>query len=678
MIERPRPAEIPDGPGSYQFYDADGRVIYVGKARSLRQRLGNYFQSPLALPPRTAQMVAQAARVEWIQVQSDAEALLLEQSLIKEHRPRFNVRLRDDKSYPWLAVTVADTWPRPVIVRGARRRGVRYFGPYPHVYAIRETLDLLIKTFPVRSCSDTKFRRHETLGRPCLLAHIGRCVGPCAEPVDPASYSDLLEGMMRVLDGDVGPVRSRLTAEMREAAAALHFERAARLRDRLAALETAVARQEVVTADAEDLDALGVVDDGLEVSVQLLRVRHGRLVGRRALLVDAVEDLAGPELLTRLLFEIYDDAEVPPLVLLPEAPAEEAAVLGWLRERAGRRVRLHIPQRGRKQALVAMARANAEEELSRRALRRASDHNARSRALVALQEALGLPEAPLRIECYDMSHLQGSDYVGSMVVMEDGMPKRSDYRRFKVHVPQNDDFAAMAEVLERRLAHLGEEGGARRRFAYPPQLILLDGGRGQLSVGVRALEAAGLTARIPIAALAKEFEEVWLPGRLSPVRIPRGSDALYLLQVVRDEAHRFAITYHRTLRARRMRTGVLEGIPGLGPKRRARLLAEMGGIHRLRVATLAQLKELGWLPAPVAEAVFARLHAGEAPGRETLGAETLGAETPGAETSGRKIPGRKSPRTGPRGRDAVDRAVDREEGGRPRAGAVAIGAGEPA
>jgi len=668
MLERPAAGLIPDAPGSYQFRDADGRVIYVGKARSLRQRLSNYFQSPGNLLPRTAQMVASAESVEWIQVRNDVEALMLEYSLIKQHKPRFNVRLRDDKSYPFLVLTMGDEWPRATVRRGrpSGRSQNRYFGPYAHAYAIRETLDLLLRTFPVRSCSDGKFVRHQRLGRPCLMYHIERCAGPCAGLVDHEQYSRLVEDLASFLAGDTSPVVDKLGAQMREAATNLEFELAARVRDRIASVRKAIERQQMVTERAEDLDCFALAEDELEAAVQVFYVRRGRVVGRKGFIVDKVEDLEPPQLLADIVEQHYADAVngIPPLILVPgevdetdvleewlsglraaedgetrragaapqlneeEGPGPQAGPLEWWaasekrrpersvnpRATGASRVHLHFPQRGEKRALVEMVAKNAAEELVRHRLKRSSDHNARARALNALQDALDLPEAPLRIECYDMSHLQGTDYVGSMVVMEDGLPRPAEYKRFKVRtVPGNDDYAAMEEVLTRRLqAYLGEKelpvADRKRHFSYPPQLLLVDGGKGQLNVAVRVLEELGLEDEIPVAALAKQFEEVYLPGQADPVRVPRGSEALYLLQRVRDEAHRFAVSYHRQLRGKRMTTSVLDGVPGLGPARRKRLVAELGSIKAVRHASKEALEALPWLPKPVAEALWEKIH----------------------------------------------------------------------
>ena len=617
VVKRPPAGSIPDAPGSYQFRDGDGRVIYVGKAHSLRQRLSNYFVSPSAMPPRTAQMVAAAESVEWIQVNNDVEALMLEYSLIKQHRPRFNIRLRDDKSYPFLAVTLDDEWPRAMVMRGQRRKGVRYFGPYGHAYAIRETLDLLLRTFPIRTCSDNKFANHQRLGRPCLLFHIEKCSGPCVKEISREDYDRLVDELLRFLDGDTAEVVQRLEDDMRAAAAELDFEKAARLRDRLTAVRKAIEKQQMVAERAEDIDVIGLAEDELEAAVQVFYVRRGRVVGRKGYVVDKVEDVTGPQLVASIVEQLYAEEPalgVPKEVLVPELPEDADVLQEWLTGLRGSRVGVRVPQRGDKRALHETVTRNAGEEFTRHRLKRSADHNSRARALNSLQEALGLPEAPLRIECFDMSHIQGTDYVGSMVVLEDALPKKSEYRRFKVRtVEGNDDYAAMEEVLTRRLTALQDErdrplDDRHRRFSYPPQLLLVDGGKGQLAVAQRVVEELGLEDEIPVAALAKQFEEVFLPGQADPVRIPRQSEALYLLQRVRDEAHRFAITYHRQLRAKRMTRSALDDIPGLGPTRKARLLKELGGVGAVKKASAESLHALAWLPDRVAEAVYAKLH----------------------------------------------------------------------
>ena len=659
-MTRPLPGSIPDAPGSYQFVDRDGRVIYVGKAKSLRQRLNSYFQDPGGLAPRTAQMVSQADHVEWMVVDSESEALLLEHNLIKEFQPRYNVRLKDDKSYPWLALTVRDEWPRPAVVRGRKRSGVRYFGPYPNVGAIRGTLDLLLRSFPVRTCSDTKFRRHERLGRPCLLYHIERCSGPCVGEVTHEEYDRLVADLISFLSGDTGPLERGIESAMHEAAQALEFERASVLRDKLDAVRAADAVRQMELASQEDLDLFGIAEDELEAAVQVFHVRSGKVVGRLAMFVDKVEDLTPGQLMERVLVDVYADpaSGIPRQVLVPTMPEDADAVVAYLTEQRGGPVVLRVPLRGTKRDLLQTVEQNAKESFVRHRLQRTSDHNSRARALESLQAELGLPEAPLRIECYDMSHLQGTDYVGSMVVFEDGLPKKSDYRHFRVAtVAGNDDYAAMEEVLTRRLTSLladdraaadpgtgsvdgsdvpgagdgagdgdgdsaGDGGGGagpvaaslpKRRFAYPPQLLLLDGGLGQLNVGVRVLERLGLTERIPIASLAKSFEEVYRPGRSEPYRLSRQSEGLYLLQRLRDEAHRFAISYHRTLRGKRMTLGALDGVSGLGPKRRERLIEQFGGLAELRKVSKEELLGVSWLPAEVGASVFERLHTPMAP-----------------------------------------------------------------
>ena len=614
MVQRPPAGTIPDAPGSYQFKDAAGRVIYVGKASSLRNRLANYFHTHL--PPRTAAMVAAAETVEWIQVRNEVEALMLEFSLIKQHRPRFNIRLRDDKSYPFLAVTVEDEWPRPTVMRGRKRKGVRYYGPYAHAYAIRETLDLLLRTFPVRTCSDNKFRRHHQLGRPCLLFHIEKCSGPCVGEIGKADYDQLVQELLDFLDGETEAVVKRLEAEMQEASDELAFERAARLRDRLASVRKAVERQQMVADRNEDFDVIGLAEDDLEAAVQVFFVRRGRVVGRKGFVLDKVEDVSPGELVDTILEGLYDDPPlgIPKLVVVPTEPEDAGLYSEWLSHLRGSQVAVRVPKRGGKRDLQATVTRNAAEEFTRHRLRRASDHNARAKALNELQQHLGLPDAPLRIECYDMSHIQGTDYVGSMVVMEDGLPRKSEYRRFKIKgVAGNDDFAAMEEVLTRRFtAYLAERrkpaGERPGKFAYPPQLLLVDGGKGQLGVAVRVLEDLGLAEEIPAASLAKRFEEVFVPGQADAVRVPRGSEALYLLQRIRDEAHRFAIEYHRQLRGKRMTRSALDDVPGLGPARRKRLVNELGGVRAVQRASLDELVALRWLPDAVAEAVYEKLH----------------------------------------------------------------------
>lgn len=624
MVARPEAGTIPELPGSYQFKDEFGRVIYVGKATNLRQRLSSYFQDPVHLHPRTAQMVATATSVEWMTVRNEVEALILEYSLIKQHRPRFNVRLRDDKSYPFLAITLDEEWPRAVVVRGTKKRGVRYFGPYPHAYAIRETLDLLLRTFPVRTCSAGKFNQHQRLGRPCLLFHIEKCSGPCVGEVDAEKYASMVEDLCSFLDGETDDIVRRMKVEMEEASKALEFERAARMRDRLAAVSKAVEKQQIVGERSEDIDVIGVAQDELEAAVQVFFVRKGRIVGRKGFVMDKVEQLENETLMNRLVEGLYGEEPplgVPKMILVPVQPSSSQVLEDWLSAERGSRVEIRVPVRGDKRELMEMVDRNAKEDFHRHRLKRSSDHNSRSRALSELQDLLGLPEAPLRIECYDMAHLQGTDYVGSMVVLEDGLPAKREYRRFRVkEVPGNDDFAAMEEVLTRRLkAYLEERDGVladettnerarARKFAYPPQLLLVDGGKGQLAVAERVVRSLGLESEIPVASLAKRFEEVFVPGRSEPVDVPRGSEALFMLQRIRDEAHRFANTFHREVRGKRMVASALDDIDGLGEARKKKLIKAFGGVNAVKKATLEELTALSWLPEAVARNVFEKFH----------------------------------------------------------------------
>lgn len=619
-VQRPPAGSIPTSPGSYQFKDDLGRVIYVGKASNLRQRLSNYFQDPSQLHPRTAAMVQTAQSVEWIEVRNEVEALILEHSLIKQHHPRFNVRLRDDKSYPFLAVTVDEAYPRAVVMRGTKRKGTRYFGPYPHAWAIRETLDLLLRTFPVRTCSQGKFNQHQRLGRPCLLFHIEKCSGPCVGEVQPEVYADHVKQLVSFLDGDTDAVVRGLQDEMAAASAALEFEKAARIRDRLGGVQRALEKQQMVGERDEDLDIIGIADDELEAAVQVFFVRKGRVVGRKGFIMDKVEELSPGGVVDRVLEEMYGDQPplgIPSQVLVPVVPDDAETYAEWLRHLKGSIVQIRVPQRGDKKELQETVTVNAREEFVRHRMRRATDHNSRSRALSELQDALGLPEAPLRIECYDMAHLQGTDYVGSMVVMEDGLPNKREYRRFKVKdVTGNDDYAAMREVLTRRLSAyiderdqpVAERGERPGKFAYPPQLLLVDGGKGQLGVAIEVVHELGLSDEIPVASLAKRYEEVYVPGRSEPILLSRGSEALFMLQRIRDEAHRFANTFHREIRGKRMVSSSLEGIAGLGDARAKRLVKEMGGVNAVKKASLEDLTVLSWLPEAVAVAIYQRFH----------------------------------------------------------------------
>jgi len=616
MVTRPPTGTIPTTPGSYQFKDAAGRVIYVGKAKNLRARLSNYFQNPRNLQVRTAQMVAEADSVEWIQVSTEVESLMLEHTLIQRHQPRYNVRYRDDKSYPFLAITLADEWPRAMVIRGKKKKGNRYFGPYGHAYAIRETLDLLLRTFPIRTCTEGKFNRHARLGKPCLDFHIEKCSGPCVDAISQDDYRELTAELIKFLEGDTDEIVERLEIDMANASADHEFELAARYRDRLISVRKANEKNQMVGTRNEDFDVIGLFDDELEAAVQVFFVRKGRVLGRRGFIVDKAESLDRPELIARILERLYfDDNPLghPKKVLVPDLPASQEMYEEWMSEQRGSAVTISIPQRGDKRDLAETVTQNARESFQRHRLKRQSDHNSRSQAINQLQEYLDLPLSPLRIECYDMSHIQGTDYVGSMVVVEDGLAKKSEYRRFKIKtVDGNDDFAAMEEVLRRRFTNYvkdkdrpPEEWG---KFAYPPQLLLVDGGKGQLSVAVKVLEELGLTDEIPVAALAKQFEEVFIPGRQRSIMLPRQSEALYMLQRIRDESHRFAITYHRQLRDKRMRKSVLDDIPGLGDTRKKRLMREVGSVKAIRAASADELKSLRWLPDAVADAIYDKLH----------------------------------------------------------------------
>ncbi|MFM7773136.1 MAG: excinuclease ABC subunit UvrC [Acidimicrobiaceae bacterium] len=611
---------IPESPGSYQFKDGAGRVIYVGKANNLRARINSYFAKADSLHPRTNNMVEVAQSVEWIEVRNEVEALILEHSLINRFSPRFNIRLRDDKSYPFLAVTIDEQWPRAMVMRGRKRKGTKYFGPYPHAWAIHETLDLLLKTFPIRTCSQATFKQHERLGRPCLLFHIEKCSGPCVGSVTADTYIHMVTDFLQVMDGESDSVVSRLEEQMGESSRAQDFERAAKYRDQLEAIKLALERQQMVGERDEDLDIIGIAEDEFEAAVQIFYVRKGRVVGRKGFIVDKVEDVTSSGLAALIVERLYDDAPIlglPKIVVLPIEPDRKELLQQWLTQTKSTKVEIRVPQRGDKRELHDLVTLNAKQELNRHRLRRAADHTARSRALSELQDLLGLPEAPLRIECYDMAHLQGTDYVGSMVVLEDGLPLKRDYRKFKIKSGQgNDDYAAMREVLTRRLTAyikerdqpISERGERPGKFSYAPQLLLVDGGKGQLSVAEQVVRELGLEHEIPVASLAKKLEEVFIPGRSEPVEVPRGSDALFMLQVIRDEAHRFANRFHRELRGKRMTKSELDGISGLGPTRIKKLVAALGGVKEVKKASREQLYELKWLPKSTADAVYEQFH----------------------------------------------------------------------
>jgi excinuclease ABC subunit C len=633
---RPAPGTIPDAPGVYRFWDPEGRVIYVGKAKSLRSRLNSYFADPWSLHERTRQMVTTAARVDWIIVGTEVEALQQEYTWIKQYDPRFNVRYRDDKSYPYLAVTLHEEFPRLQVMRGAKRRGVRYFGPYSHAWAIRETLDLLLRVFPARTCSSGVFRRQAQIGRPCLLGDIGKCSAPCVGRISADGHRRIVDEFCEFMGGRTDTMVRRLEREMNEASERLEFERAARLRDDLAALRRAMEKQSVVLGDGTDADVVAFAEDELEAAVQVFHVRGGRVRGQRGWVVEKVEDLTTGDLVHHFCSQVYGGEEgerdVPRELLVPALPADADALAAWLSGRRGSRVTLRVPQRGDKKALLETVARNAVEALTRHKLRRAGDLSTRGEALDELTEALGLRTAPLRIECYDVSQIQGTDVVASMVVFEDGLPRKSEYRRFAVR-GATDDLSALSEVLRRRFSRylqargetgeIGEETasdpdrpgidpttGRPRRFAYPPQLVMVDGGQPQVAAAAAVLAELGIDD-IALCGLAKRLEEVWLPGEEFPVILPRASEGLYLLQRIRDEAHRFAVTYHRQRRSRRMTASDLDRIPGLGEVRRKALLRHFGSVRRLSAATVEEIAEVPGIGRRTAEAVVAALGAGD-------------------------------------------------------------------
>jgi excinuclease ABC subunit C len=609
-VPRPLPSTIPDEPGAYTFRDADGRPVYVGKAKSLRKRVGSYFSKPQH--PRTEAMLEAATTVEWIVASGEVDALMLEYNLIKSNRPRFNVRYRDDKSYPYLALTVGERWPRAQVMRGARRKGVRYFGPYGHAYAIRETLDALTRVFPVRTCSNSFFDQRARAKRPCLYYDIGRCAGPCvpdATGVTDESYRTYVDALGDFLSGNYRPVLQGLEGDMRGASDRQEFELAAKLRDQLTAARRAIESQEMVLPREQNIDVIAFEEDDLEAAFQVFFVRRGRVMGRKGMVADKVEELDQPALVSSFVRELYmEREEIPPRVLVPALPTEADVLEEWLSARRGLKVTIAVPERGAKRKLMETVRQNARDAFQRHKLKRASDFGARSRALADLGDVLGLDNAPLRIECYDISNLGSTDKVGSMVVFEDGLPKRTDYRRFEIRgVPGQDDFASMEEMLGRRFAKLTDpEQDRPRKFAYPPSLVVVDGGRGQLGVAMDVLERAGLD--IPAIGLAKRLEEVYLPGQPEPLMIPRGSEALFVLQHLRDEAHRFAITYHRKKRARRALASPLDDVPGIGPTRKRALLRRFGSLTRLRQATVEEIQGTPGIGSEMARTIHDALH----------------------------------------------------------------------
>lgn len=649
---RPKPGQIPDSPGVYKFRDEHRRVIYVGKAKSLRQRLANYFQDLSGLHPRTRTMVTTAASVEWTVVSTEVEALQLEYSWIKEFDPRFNVKYRDDKSYPYLAVTLNEEFPRVQVMRGAKKKGVRYFGPYGHAWAIRETVDLMLRVFPVRTCSAGVFKNAARTGRPCLLGYIGKCSAPCVGRVTPEEHRELADDFCDFMAGRTGTYIRRLEKDMTAAAEEMEYERAARLRDDVEALKRAMEKSAVVLADATDADLIAVAEDELEAAVQIFHVRGGRVRGQRGWVTDKVENVDTSGLVEHALQQLYGEESgdsVPKEVLVPALPEDPDAVSQWLADRRGSQVSLRIPQRGDKKDLMATVQRNAQQALGLHKTKRASDLTTRSRALEEIAEALGLDTAPLRIECFDISHLQGDDVVASMVVFEDGLARKGEYRRFQIKgFEGQDDVRSMHEVTGRRFrrylqekerageweenpaadgpapagpaatgpvpavfdpaAEPREDDGRPKRFAYPPQLLVVDGGQPQVAAAQRALDELGIDD-IAVCGLAKRLEEVWLPDDDDPVVLPRSSEGLYLLQRIRDEAHRFAITYQRAKRAKRIRSSPLDAVAGLGETRKQALIKHFGSVKKLRQATIDEICEVPGIGRRTAESVAVALAA---------------------------------------------------------------------
>ena len=681
---RPAPGTIPTEPGVYKFRDPNGRVVYVGKAKNLRARLNNYFQPPAALHPRTRQMVFTAASVEWTVVSSEVEALQLEYTWIKRFDPWFNVMYRDDKTYPMLAVSVKERYPRAFFYRGPKRKGVRYFGPYSHAWAVRETLDLLTRVFPIRTCSNGVFNRHEQLGRPCLLGYIDKCSAPCVGRVTESEYDEIVEGFLGFMSGRSDPLVRGITQQMNEAAENLEFEKAARLRDDLGAVNKVMERQTVVLSTDTDADVIAFATDELEAAVQIFNVRDGRIRAQRGWVVEKTGDEPGsaerleegqadpalPTLVQNFLVQYYSDAvervqqeeqedarlreskvrrrgvdqesharvrpavPVPREILVETLPAELGDVTELLTQLKGAQVDIRVPQRGDKRALMETVSKNAKEALHQHKLKRVGDLTARSRALQDIQDALGMDEAPLRIECTDISHIQGTDVVASLVVFEDGLPKKNDYRRYRVKEAAGDgrsnDVGSIAEITHRRFKRYNEdklanpdeeademmfadeaagvETTGNKRFAYPPQLFIVDGGKPQVTAAQAVFDELGIVD-VQLIGLAKRLEEVWVPDDDEPVILPRNSEGMYLLQQIRDEAHRFAITYHRQQRSKRMRASALDAVPGLGPARRTDLVKHFGSVKKIKAASVEEIQEVKGVGPKLAQTVYDHLHA---------------------------------------------------------------------
>ncbi len=612
---KPKPGEIPTNPGVYRFRDAAGRVLYVGKAKSLRQRLSNYFAPLHTLHERTRRMVTTAASVEWTVVDSDVDSLQLEYMWIKEFDPPFNVRYKDDKSYPYMAITLADEAPRVIVTRNPKIRGAKYFGPYPKVWAVHDTIDQMIKVFPIRTCSDAAYKRAMQSGRPCFPGQIGRCGGPCSMKVTIEEHREMVNDFVAFMSGGDSRFTKKLTAQMQQAAADMDYEAAAKYRDQLASIEAVLSKSALVLPADEDADLFGIAEDELAAAVQHFIIRGGRVRGVRSTTVEKEIDISGAELVDQLLQRVYGDANpesIPKRVLVPSLPDDAAELEQWLRARRGKSVQLKVAQRGQMADIMKTATLNASQALMLHKTRRSADYVSRSRALTDLQEALGLETAPLRIECYDISHLSGTNVVASMVVFEDGLPRKDQYRSFNI-AETTDDTDSMYQVLSRRLARVDDdaeavdEAGNRKRFAYPPQLLVVDGGQPQVAAAARALADAGRTD-IALCGVAKRLEEIWLPGDDYPVILPRTSEALYLVQRLRDEAHRFAITHQRKRRKRDITT-VLAEVPGLGETRIKTLLRHFGSVTALKNATAAEITQVPGIGQGLAETISEHLKA---------------------------------------------------------------------
>lgn len=610
---RPKPGTIPTSPGVYRFRDPSGRVIYVGKAINLRQRLQNYFQDLSQLHPRTRLMVTTAASVEWTVVRNNVEALILEHTWIKKYDPRFNVIFKDDKSYPYLAITMNEEFPRIMVMRGERKPGVRYFGPYAKAWAIRETVDTLMTALPMRSCSAATFKKAQRQDRPCLLGYIGKCSAPCVGRVSAEEHREIAGRVCEVLAGDAKGIIRDVTEQMLAASEREDFEAAARARDRLTALKSVLERNAVVLSAGSDVDVFSVVDEELEAAAHVFIVRDGRIAGQRGWVVDKPDPLTEPELVEQLLQEAYGDADaadIPTEIIVPAAVS--SGVQEWLSGVRGARVEVRKAQKGKKAELATLGRRNAEEVLQQHRLRRATDLTARSAALQELQEALGLPEAPLRIECYDISHTQGTNQVGSMVVFEDAIPKKAHYRQFSI-ADSLDDLTAMREVIRRRFTRYLEESQLpieereTAKFAYPPQLVVIDGALPQANAAKEVIDELGVRG-VAVVGLAKRLEEVWVPGDEFPTILPRGSEALFLLQRVRDEAHRFAISKHRKKRTKAMKASAVDELPGVGPTRAKALIAHFGSLAQVKAASVEQLALVPGIGSGTARSIHAALH----------------------------------------------------------------------